>query len=157
MIFDKLTSYSNYFQSSEMKSIIEDVIQNYSTNTTDGNYQEFDHYYIKVMSPETVKVSDIIESHQREIDIQILLSGTEKIRIFSEESVTIKSDYNPEIDCTFYTPSSDPHSEIVLQPGYFAMFFPQDIHNPLIANNTIQSLKKIVVKIDVNWYKSLKS
>ena len=157
MIFDKLTNYPNYFQSSEMKSIIEDVIQNYSITTEDGTYQEFDHYYIKVMSPETLEVSDIIESHQREIDIQILLNGTEKIRIFSEESVTIKSDYNPEIDCTFYTPSSDPHSEIVLQPEYFAMFFPQDIHNPLIANNTIQSLKKIVVKIDVNWYKSLKS
>ena len=157
MIFDKLTSYPVYFQSSEMKSIIEDVIQNYSITTKDGTYQEFDHYYIKVMSPETLEVSDIIESHQREIDIQILLSGTEKIRIFSEESVTIKSDYNPEIDCTFYTPNSDPHSEVILQPGYFAMFFPQDIHNPLIANNTIQSLKKIVVKIDVNWYKSLKS
>ena len=157
MIFDKLTSYPNYFKSSEMKSIIEDVIQNYSITTEDGTYQEFDHYYIKVMSPETLEVSDIIESHQREIDIQILLSGTEKIRIFSEESVTIKSDYNPEIDCTFYTPNSDPHSEVVLQPGYFAMFFPQDIHNPLIANNTIQSLKKIVVKLDVNWYKSLKS
>jgi len=157
MIFDKLTSYPVYFQTSEMKSIIEDVIQNYSIATEDGTYQEFDHYYIKVMSPETLEVSDIIESHQREIDIQILLSGTEKIRIFSEESVTIKSDYNPEIDCTFYTPNSDPHSEVVLQPGYFAMFFPQDIHNPLIANNTIQSLKKIVVKLDVNWYKSLKS
>ena len=157
MIFDKLTSYPVYFQTSEMKSIIEDVIQNYSIATEDGTYQEFDHYYIKVMSPETVKVSDIIESHQREIDIQILLSGTEKIRIFSEESVTIKSDYNPEIDCTFYTPSSDPHSEVVLQPGYFAMFFPQDIHNPLIANTKVQSLKKIVIKIDVNWYKSLKS
>lgn len=157
MIFDKLTSYPVYFQSSEMKSVIEDVIQNYSITTEDGTYQEFDHYYIKVMSPETLEVSDIIESHQREIDIQILLSGTEKIRIFSEESVKIKSDYNPEIDCTFYTPSSDPHSEVVLQPGYFAMFFPHDIHNPLIANTKVQSLKKIVIKIDVNWYKSLKS
>jgi len=157
MIFDKLTSYPVYFQTSEMKSIIEDVIQNYSITTKDGTYQEFDHYYIKVMSPETLELSDIIESHQKEIDIQILLSGTEKIRIFSEESVTIKSDYNPEIDCTFYTPNSDPHSEVILQPGYFAMFFPQDIHNPLIAYNTIQSLKKIVVKLDVNWYKSLKS
>jgi len=157
MIFDKLTSYPVYFQTSEMKSIIEDVIQNYSITTKDGTYQEFDHYYIKVMSPETLELSDIIESHQREIDIQILLSGTEKIRIFSEESVTIKSDYNPEIDCTFYTPNSDPHSEVILQPGYFAMFFPQDIHNPLIAYNTIQPLKKIVVKLDVNWYKSLKS
>ena len=157
MIFDKLTNYPVYFQSSEMKSVIEDVIQNYSITTEDGTYQEFDHYYVKVMSPETLEVSDIIESHQREIDIQILLSGTEKIRIFSEENVTIKSDYNPEIDCTFYTPSSDPHSEVVLQPGYFAMFFPQDIHNPLIANTKIQSLKKIVIKIDVNWYKSLKS
>lgn len=140
-----------------MKSILEDVIQNYSIASKDDTYQQFDHYYIKVMSPETLEVSDIIESHQREIDIQILLSGAEKIKIFSKENVEIKSDYNPEIDCTFYTPISDPHSEIVLQPGYFAMFFPQDIHNPLIANNTIQSLKKIVVKIDVNWYKSLKS
>ena len=157
MIFDKLINYHSYFQSSEMKSIIEDVIQNYSITTEDGTYQEFDHYYIKVMSPETIEISDIIESHQREIDIQILLTGTEKIRIFSEESVTIKSDYNPEIDCTFYTPNGDPHSEVILQPGYFAIFLPQDIHNPLIANNTKQSLKKIVVKIDVNWYKSLKS
>jgi len=139
-----------------MKSILEDVINNYSIATKDDTYQQFDHYYVKVMSPETLVTSEIIESHQREIDIQILLSGTEKIRIFSEENVKIKSAYNPEIDCTFYTPNGDAHSEVVLQPGYFTMFLPQDIHNPLIANNTLQSLKKIVVKIDVNWYKSLK-
>ena len=157
MIFDKLSNFSIYFQSSEMKSILEDVINNYSITTKDDNYQQFDHYYIKVMTPETLEVSDIIESHQREIDIQILLSGTEKIRIFSEENVKIKSAYNPEIDCTFYTPNGEVHSEVILQPGYFAMFFPQDIHNPLIAYNGVQVLKKVVVKIDVNWYKSLKS
>lgn len=156
MIFDKLSNYSSYFQSSEMKSILEDVIKNYSITTKDDTYQHFDHYYVKVMSPETLEVSDIIESHKREIDIQILLSGTEKIRIFSKEKVEIKSDYNPEIDCTFYDPHGEAHSEVILQPGYFAMFFPQDVHNPLIANNGVQNLKKIVVKIDVNWYKSLK-
>ena len=156
MIFDKLSNYSSYFQSSEMKSILEDVMKNYSIATKDDTYQQFDHYYIKVMSPETLEVSDIIESHQREIDIQILLSGTEKIRIFSKENVEIKSDYNPEIDCAFYTPNGEAHSEVILKPGYFAMFFPQDLHNPLIANNGVQDLKKVVVKINVNWYKSLK-
>mgnify|MGYP001101416201 CR=1 FL=1 len=156
MIFDKLSNYSSYFQSSEMKSIIDDVIQNYSITNEDRTYQKSDHYYIKVMSPETLEVSDIIESHQKEIDIQILLKGTEKIRIFSKENVEIKSDYNPEIDCTFYNPHGEAHSEVILQPGYFAMFFPQDVHNPLIANNGVQDLKKVVVKINVNWYKSLK-
>lgn len=156
MIIDKLTYFNTYFHSSEMKAILEDLNKNFSISSEDGVYERQDHYNIKVMSPETLEISDIIESHSKEIDVQILLSGTEKIKIFSEENVTIKNSYNPDIDCTFYNPKGDSNYEIILQPGYFIILFPQDIHNPLIAVNGRQTLKKIVIKINVHWYENLK-
>ena len=102
-------------------------------------------------SPKTVLDSQIIESHRKEVDIQILLQGEELIKVYSSDQVTIKTPYNPDIDCQFYENPNESHSEVVLKKGRFAVFFPQDIHNPLNALTEPIRLKKIVVKLNLEW------
>ena len=46
-------------------------------------------YYFKVISYETQLSQKLIESHRKEVDIQILLSGKELIKIYKEEDVSV--------------------------------------------------------------------
>ena len=56
------------------------------------------------MSYETKLKSTVIESHVKEVDIQILLSGSEQIKIYNFKDVEITQKYNFETDCQFYKP-----------------------------------------------------
>ena len=150
MIVDSLDNLKSYFPFKSFDAIV-DSIKSVHPETPNGNIQLNNGNYIKVMSDETVLESQIIESHRKEIDIQVLLQGQELIKVYSSDQVTIKTPYNPDIDCQFYENPNEAHSEIVLKEGRFAVFFPQDIHNPLNALAEPIRLKKIVVKLNLEW------
>ena len=148
MILDKVENSSRYFKAPMFGEIFQ-KLKDFDVNTPNGNYKSNDLYYFKVMSYETQLSPKIIESHRKEVDIQILLSGTELIKIYKEEDVRVLEKYNPKIDCQFYQELNSSISELILEPSYMAVFFPNDIHGPLYAhNNKIEKLKKIVIKID---------
>lgn len=148
MILDKIANRSLYFKG-EIFDEIFDQLQKYHLDTPNGVYKNHKDFYFKVMSYDTKMESSITESHQKEIDVQILLSGNEGIKIFNDSSVKITQKYDDETDCQFYQPISNPITEINLEPGYMAVFFPNDIHNPQYAvNGKIETLKKIVIKIN---------
>jgi biofilm protein TabA len=83
------------------------------------------------------------EAHDNYIDIQVCPSGRERIgwkpRI---KCVAPKGDYNTEKDVTFYNDEPDTYFE--LTEGQFAIFFPEDVHAPMIGDGPI---KKLVVKV----------
>jgi len=148
MIFDKIQNRHHYFKN----PIFEEIFQKLTTITLDspnGNYYECDSYFFKVMNYDTKSNPTIIESHKREVDIQILLSGSENIKIYNNSQVEITENYSEEIDCQFYKSIHAPNMELSLSPGNMAVFFPQDIHGCQYAvNNKIENIKKIVIKID---------
>ena len=91
------------------------------------------------MSYKTLDNPKVIENHRKEVDIQIVLSGSEKIKLYSENNLEILRDYSVEDDSQFYTKKSKKNSEIILKPEYMAVFLNQDIHRPqYIANNKIK-------------------
>ena len=148
MILDKVENSSRYFKAPIFEEIFQ-KLKDFDINTLNGTYKTHDLYYFKVMSYETQLSPKIIESHRKEVDVQILLSGKELIKIYKEEDVSISEKYNSKIDCQFYQELKSPISELILEPGYMAIFFPNDIHGPLYAhNNKVGKLKKIVIKID---------
>lgn len=148
MIVDKIQNWKIYFKSPLFDAIFEDL-KTYTVDTPNGVYKDNEKYYFKVMSYDTKLDSTIIESHQKEIDVQILLSGNEHIKIYNEAGVTVKEVYDEESDCQFYNVIGKPITEINLKPNYMAIFFPDDIHHPQFAvENKIETLKKIVIKID---------
>ena len=72
MIFDSINNISTYFNFKEF-SLILDYVTSLNHNSPNGNIDLKDGNYIKVMSDITRDQSDIIESHEKEVDFQILL------------------------------------------------------------------------------------
>jgi biofilm protein TabA len=88
------------------------------------------------------------ESHQRYIDIQILISGTEYMGYAPTASLTIKDEYNETKDVTFYQDLPPGPSSAILVPALsFAVFYPHDAHKPGVHLAMESAVKKAVIKV----------
>lgn len=90
------------------------------------------------------------EAHKKFIDIQCVLTGQERVACTPINRLKETKSYDEGIDVAFYTenPTSQP-SSLFLQPGYFAIFFPQDGHMPQLCVEEPKLVKKIVVKVEI--------
>lgn len=85
------------------------------------------------------------ECHNNNIDIQICINGKETIGWKPREKCVIENGgYNPEKDVQFY--SEQPDMYFQLTNGQFAIFFPEDVHAPMIGEGEI---KKLVIKVKI--------
>jgi YhcH/YjgK/YiaL family protein len=84
-----------------------------------------------------------METHKKYIDIQVPISGVEKIAWMPlRDMKKLAEAYNPEKDLAFY---DDKTTNIILvQPSEFVIFFPEDGHQPGLGEG---KWKKIVFKI----------
>lgn len=90
------------------------------------------------------------EAHKRYIDIQCVLKGQERVACLPIERLKETKPYNEENDATFYTADINfQPSNLSLQPGYFAIFFPQDGHMPQLCVEDPELVRKVVIKIEV--------
>lgn len=91
-----------------------------------------------------VKETDAkFEAHNNYIDIQVCPAGSELIGWKPRHTCTQpKGEYNTEKDVIFY--SDKPDMYFTLHAGQFAIFFPEDVHAPMIGEGPI---KKLVVKV----------
>ncbi|MFC5047740.1 YhcH/YjgK/YiaL family protein [Aquimarina hainanensis] len=148
MIFDTIENRELYFDTPIFKEIFK-KLKTLNANTPNGIYFKEDDYYFKVVGYDTKLQPSIIESHRREIDIQIMLSGKEQIKLYNIKDVNITVPYSAESDCEFYKSDNASNLALNLTPGYMAIFFPQDIHECQYAvNNEVEKIKKIVIKIN---------
>ena len=85
------------------------------------------------------------ECHNNNIDIQVCINGKETIGWKPREKcVTENGGYNPEKDVQFYNERPDMYFQ--LTNGQFAIFFPEDVHAPMIGEGEI---KKLVIKVKI--------
>ena len=85
------------------------------------------------------------ECHNKHIDIQLCIKGNETIGWKPREKcVTENGGYNPEKDVQLYTEQPDMYFQ--LTNGQFAIFFPEDVHAPMIGDAEI---KKLVIKVKI--------
>jgi YhcH/YjgK/YiaL family protein len=86
------------------------------------------------------------ECHNQNIDIQVLIRGNEAMGWKPRQNChNVVSPYSAEKDYMFFHEQAD--TFFSLQEGQFVIFFPEDVHAPLIGNGLI---KKLVVKIRIN-------
>lgn len=83
-----------------------------------------------------------IEAHKNYLDIQIPVSGTEEMGYTPLDDCKEPTPYNAEKDVLFYGGLAE--SYLKINPGMFAIFFPQDGHAPGI---TPDGVKKVIVKV----------
>jgi biofilm protein TabA len=84
-----------------------------------------------------------LEAHRRYIDIQLTLAGAEEIGWLPLRACQRPAGaFDETRDVGFY--DDDPEAWLVVPPGRFAIFFPDDAHAPLAGNGEIH---KAIVKI----------
>jgi YhcH/YjgK/YiaL family protein len=87
------------------------------------------------------------ECHQQNIDIQVCVKGKETIGWKPlENSTTPKTDYNAEKDVQFF--SEEPETFFELHDQQFVIFYPEDVHAPMIGDEK-ELIKKIVFKVKI--------
>jgi biofilm protein TabA len=90
------------------------------------------------------------ETHRTYIDIQVLLSGSEQIEVFSAANLIGGDPYDAGRDLRFYDRPAKAEAVLSLEPGKFAVFFPDDAHMPGLQNGTAaETVKKAVAKIRI--------
>ena len=91
-----------------------------------------------------LKENAFLEVHNRYIDIQVCLEGTEIMGYRSRSDCrNPKTEFNTEKDIMFYLDA--PISYVTVPEGSFAIFFPEDGHAPLIGEGKI---KKVIFKVE---------
>ena len=91
------------------------------------------------VKPEEAK----FEAHKNYLDIQVCPRGTEQLGWKPlDKCINPKGEYDAEKDVTFF--SDKPDTYFTLNAGQFAIFYPEDVHAPMIGEGPI---KKLVVKV----------
>ncbi|HET6426472.1 MAG TPA: YhcH/YjgK/YiaL family protein [Planctomycetaceae bacterium] len=85
------------------------------------------------------------ESHRKYIDVQYVVTGVERIGYVPlENAPPVQSPYNDAKDVIFYEPGCD---SFTLRAGQFAVFYPEDIHAPSLADGEPSPVLKVVMKV----------
>ncbi len=85
------------------------------------------------------------ECHNAHIDIQVCIRGRERIGWKPRGScIAPRGEYNAEKDVLFYDDAPDMF--FGLTDNQFAIFYPEDVHAPMIGEGAI---KKLVIKVKI--------
>lgn len=149
MIYDNLDNIALY------KGLSPDIyeglkfLQQVTPDIAVGTYQFTPNVKAIVSEYTTKEVNENgYEAHRKNIDIQYLLKGKEKIAYLPVEELSEIKPYSEETDAVFYNAVSDHSpSNLALRLGYFAIFFPQDGHMPCLCISKPEAVKKVVVKV----------
>lgn len=115
---------------------------------TPGRYElQGDNIFMNVMqfatqSPEQKKA----ELHREYIDIQVLLSGEERILFGMTDSARQCEEMHVEDDYQLCSQIADEQA-MVLKPGIFVIFMPGEPHKPGCVVQAPMDIKKVVIKV----------
>ena len=149
MIYDRITNINTY------KGLSPDIyeglkfLRQVSPDIAVGTHQINPRVNAIVSEYDTKKVNEHgYEAHRKNIDIQYLLLGEERIACLPIERLKETKPYSEENDAAFYAAGPRPQ-EMIIGNGYFAVFFPQDGHMPQLCIDEPVPVKKVVVKVRI--------
>ena len=83
-----------------------------------------------------------LETHNKMVDIQVPITTKETMGFIARQSLNEET-YDDKKDVTFY--EQQPSTYVDVNPGEFAIFFPQDGHAPCIGPTG--KIKKVIFKV----------
>jgi len=100
-------------------------------------------YAIVSKGPGRKKEDALLETHEKYIDIQLILAGTDTMG-WKPKSLCNQptQGYDQKSDMQFF--ADKPDAWLATESGAFAIYFPEDAHMPFISPEHIH---KVVVKI----------
>jgi biofilm protein TabA len=150
MIIDSLSNAKKYFCVHPLFAKAFEYIQSQNLEMIEPGTYDISGDQLKAIvsdkAGKTVEESTAkFECHDKHIDIQLCVKGKEKIGWKPRNTCSQqKAEYNPEKDVTFFKDAPDMYFQ--LTGGQFAIFFPDDVHAPMIGEGEI---KKMVIKVKV--------
>jgi biofilm protein TabA len=150
MIIDSVKNASKYYGVHPLFEKAFAYIQSTDlANSIDGKYEiDGDNLRAIISNKKGVTAAESVakfECHNKHIDIQLCVNGNEEMGWKPREKcVTPNGGYNEEKDVQLY--SDQPDTYFKLTDGQFAIFFPEDVHAPMIGDAPI---KKLVIKVKI--------
>ncbi len=146
VIVDKLSNIGIY---SEIPSCVKTFIQSITPDIDFGRYELENNSYVNIEAYTTKMLSEAkFEAHKKYADIQILLSGIEKIYIKPADTLICPLEYNEDKDIRFFNDDIKSSDYVTLDGSNFVFIYPHEAHAPQIAfDDTPQQVKKAVVKL----------
>ena len=147
MIIDKIENLKQYYAlNPRFEEVGEFLEQNDLAKLENGRHViDGDKLFVNVEDDKgKTKDEAVIEYHRKMIDIQVPLNIPETYG-YTPVADLPDAPFDEEKDIA-KQPGIKPHNFVTLQPGEFAIFFPQDGHAPCIADGMIH---KAVFKVAV--------
>ncbi len=123
-----------------------DVVQNAAEGRTDI---DGDRLFASLAAYETGSREERrFEAHRNYIDVQVLLEGEESIDVVLDRDLPVLAAYDEQKEVMFFQPPQH-YASLPMRPGYFAVFYPHDIHRPGCRLRGEHRVRKIVMKVAV--------
>lgn len=148
MIIDSLKSASRYTSLHPLFAKAFEYLHNTDLTTLEDGKFDIDGDNIRVImaSKNGMTAAESIakfECHNKHIDIQVCIKGNETIGWKPRPNcISQKGEYNTEKDVLFFDDAPDMYFN--LTDRQFVIFYPEDVHAPMIGEGQI---KKLVLKI----------
>lgn len=151
MIFDRLKNTSQYNVLGEkIKKGFDFLINTDLKSLPIGKYEiEGNEIFANVQTLKTKPKEDKKwEVHRKYIDIQYVIKGREKMGFgILEDFKNTISPYDNEKDIEFL--DGEKFNYIDVYEGDFVIFYPNDVHAPMLSVKNEEEIKKVIVKIAI--------
>lgn len=148
MILDSLSNSARYRAVHPSFPRAFQWLEAYDPSTPDGRYEIGGPDLVAIVqryetAPDSLKKW---ETHRLHGDVQFMVSGSELVGYAPRSLLSVQTPYNPEKDAEFYTPPAGRVSRLNLEEGSFAVFFPEDGHQPGVMDGNPAGIHKVVIK-----------
>lgn len=144
MIIDRIENIGKYaFLCDRFRQVADFLKTNDLDKMPNGCHViDADNLFVNIVNSQPKSRKDArLETHNKMIDIQILLSGEEQ-HLFCPREGLSDAPYDEENDISFYEEQTD--NIINLRPGLAVIYFPEDAHAPAICDEVI---RKAIFKV----------
>ena len=148
MIIDTLDNLGKYVALNPLFADVVEFLKSHDLNTMEaGKYpiKDKDLFLNLSLTKQRTKETAFLETHIEMIDIQIPITCAETFG-YSPLCDLPAFEYNEEKDITKYG-DTKPQTYVTVNPGQFAIFFPQDGHAPCIIDEP--EIKKAIFKVKI--------
>ena len=149
MITDRLNNAKQYFLLNEkLKKGFDFLINSDLKNMQDGKHIiEGNDIYANIQTLKTKSLDEQKwEVHRKYIDIQYVIKGQEKMGYgILDDFGNVIVPYDNEKDIAFL--DGKKYNYVNVSEGDFVIFYPNDVHAPMLSVKESEEIKKVIVKI----------
>jgi YhcH/YjgK/YiaL family protein len=149
MVFDRIENAATYYKLSPRIDTALRFLQREDLKTlTLGRIElDGDRLFALVQEYQTKRPDETFwETHRKYIDVQYIVSGAEGMGYAPKQSMTLKTDYNPERDIFVWTGQGH---QLTLSAGTFVIFHLHDAHMGGLIIDQPRLVRKVVLKLAV--------